>query len=415
MLDEGIEAVIVSVSNTPIHCVPYRNGKLLSDRHLQVRFFVPSQWILDGVFEEVHYCFAGVVQTRIGAKANRETLTCQTDTRSLEDFQLCARESSDPFPSHYLDFILQIPTSGTLSCVPGVSEVGDLPPSMSFSGSTYLAQHTALSDRQPLRGSCEVSYRIHAQFCRGQKLVQELSMPITLLADQQLVLKAPPLLDIAGCPRFNMWNIRKLSPTLSLDLFDAQAMQIRHHLGTQDKSISVPYTVRLRHVDSDADCLQSLRCTVEARWCTRRSFAITKLNNKNSSSQRIDQVFRSDRQTRVVYLPPLWPIEPPGDANQVNTYAAKTDIVLFVPDCVAGPTIQCGLLSRTYTLQLSFCFEACWNVPRYTIRRSMPVKVQMHDSGTEAPAELLLSGSTGFHAIESDATPPPFYAVSSAE
>lgn len=234
-------------------------------------------------------------------------------------------------------------------------------------------------------------------------------MPVSLPSGQQLVLKAPPLSDIAGSPKFNMRNIWKLPPTMLLNLFDAQSMRMRHDLKTQKRSISMPFTVKLCHVDPAADRLQSLRCTVEARWCRRRSFATTKLNNRNSSSEQIDQVFRSARQTRVVYLPPIWPIEAPNDADQAHTYAATTDIVIFVPDCVANPTIDCGLLSRTYSLELSFRFEASQSLPRYTISRTIPVKVQVHNLDTKTPAESLSSGLNDFDTIESDTAPPPSY------
>ena len=392
MLDATIEAVIIPAFSTPDRHVPYRNGKIPFGRQLQARVLVPSQWILDSTFEGIQYCFVGVLQTRIGSKANRETLICLTGTRSLEDFQPCTPGSSDPFPRHYLDFTLHISTSETVSCIPGAAEDDDLPPSTSFSGSMYVAQQTVLSDQHRVQGTCEVSYRIQARFCRGQKLVRELSMPITLLADQQLVLKAPPLSDIVGWPKFNMRNIWKSPPTLSLDLFDLKAMHIRHDLMTQHKSISTPLTMKLRYVGLVVDDFQSLRCTVEASWCRRRSFATTKLNNKNSPSQRIDRVFRSAHQTRVVNLPPLWPTEAPDDADQTHTYAATTDIVLFVPDWVASPTIQCGLFSKTYTLELSFCFEGGQSIPRYTISRSIPVKVQVHNLGAEALAKSLTSG-----------------------
>ena len=65
----------------------------------------------------------------------------------------------------------------------------------------------------------------------------------------------------------------------------------------------------------------------------------------------------------MVYLPPLWPTEAPDDADKGHNYAAVTEIVLFIADCVTSPTIQRGLLSTTYELELSFCFEAGQSMP----------------------------------------------------
>lgn len=406
MLDATIEAVVVPASKTVGNHVPHQDGKVPSGQHLHARFLVPSQWVLDGMFDEVHYCFAGVLRTRIGSMANTETLICLTDTESLGSFQPYASGSGDRVSRHYLDINLHIPASQTL---PGVAEVTDLPPSMSFADSTYLTQQTALSDRHRVEGICEVCYRIQAQFCRGHEVLRDLSMPIKLLSAQRIVLKTPPLSDIAASPKFNIKNIWKSSPTISIDLFDAQPVPMRHDLNTHHKSISMPFTVRLRHIDSATDLRHSLRCTLEAQWCWRRSFATTKLNNMNSSSHQIANVFRSTHQTRVVYLPPFWPTEAPDDIDQAHAYAATTDIVLFVPDCMAEPTIRCGLLSRTYTLELSFCIEGGHSMPHYTISRTIPVKVQVHNPGTETLLESLLSTVDDFNLIESDAGPPPSY------
>ena len=198
MLDAAIEAVIIPAADILDHSAPSRISKAPSGRRVQARFLVPSQWTFYDTFEEVYNCFAGVLETKIGAETNRETLICLTDTRSSESFRPCALGSSNPLSCHYLDVGLDIPSSGTLSCVLGASEVSDLPPPTSISGSTYIAQQTALSDRKLVRGNCEVSYRLQAQLCRGQKLIQELSIPVKFPADHQVMLKASPLSNIMG-------------------------------------------------------------------------------------------------------------------------------------------------------------------------------------------------------------------------
>jgi len=332
--------------------------------------FVPAYSVQRTSFDTVQICLRGCIRSSIGSKTVIEDLVSLTDVRTIEDFH-----QATPSDERLLNFTFDVPATSRVQNGKDLGHELSLPPSLSLTGSSYITNSTALSDRRLLSGACDVSYWLEANFLQGEELTQRVQHPIKLAFSATGVHLGSPsnALDVAKVvarPSLlqRCWS-KDSPPGLVFSVFKPHAESIVQAPNGRVESIAFPVSISLPHSShaTAAACLlqqQSLRCSIEARWEMGTRFTGPR---QNGAHQTITRIWTSSAAQCKLDLPPLCKLD-------AGVYAATSELVLSIPELIQGTSISTDLLSRAYLVDLTLKLEAD-RLPKYQAKIRIPVSV----------------------------------------
>lgn len=300
-----------------------------------------------------------------------------TDIKTINDFHANSNhDRTDSHKARHLEFFFYVPTA--VSSATGQRRA--IPLTTTVSGNTSVTNHTALNDRQVIKGNVEVSYWIEAQFRQGGRLVGHLHETVQLKYQHQRLCatlsNGSPLTIRAKHSLLSKIKVQKV-PELNVSMYEPD-LTLERKPGTEKCRITIPLAVTL---DGDSspplDARQSLKCGVEVKWEIHHRFTTaTTLSSSVVRPTAGEIIYKtttaSTHKANVLFRPlPHYELRP---ANN-NTYTAAAELDLDVPDSVTQPSTRWEHYSRTYSLNLSLSFSGIQGAPKYAVRSSVPVTV----------------------------------------
>jgi hypothetical protein len=356
----------------------------------------------------------------VGYKSALEDIITLTDIKTLDDFEpaVCVTgqaQADDSRRGRHADFYFQIPTTSNGTASDG-GKRRPLPLSTIVTGTTrsptaQYGQTTSASlngnESQLVRGECEVSYWIEAQFRRAGQQVGFLSEPvnITSLYPRLQVslggnsMKAKPDL-LARCK----YLLQKTAPDLSVTLYEPD-VKIERDAVTGKRHIVLPLAVSMdlptpataatataAPRSKTIDSRQSFKCSVEAKWEVITRFSALPAP-ANAERLRPGEMIRkttvaSTHKSTILFRPlPRYdesssPNLTVKSAHATPSYIATSQIDLAVPAAVSQPSLRWEHFSRTYSLDLTLNFHGLQGAPKYTIHSNIPLSITSY--GTKA-------------------------------
>ncbi|KIX98045.1 uncharacterized protein Z520_06124 [Fonsecaea multimorphosa CBS 102226] len=330
----------------------------------------------DGSFDTVRIRLQGAIHTRIGPQAAVEKIASTTIVKTNLDFKPAYSASRERTEEQYLDFVCPIPSSRR-----GAPD--EFVPSMTLSGTTYLTKVTALTNREQLEGSCQVVYTLEAEFLRSptKQVVRRISCPVDISS-------ALTSLDVEVTSGGYSDHVEQIAKSqLRLDRFRGSQSQpkVSVHMPkligcavndfstastgcrrlTVPVSVNVAFPSQIRRQAQELLEKDSLRCSVTARWLTKRTFT--------TGSSAVESTVHSDRASTQKFAMTLPPLYKPN--IETSKYTTSMELELLLPESISTPSVSTDLLKVSYTLDLSMRFEASGNDSLkgpYTANFSLP-------------------------------------------
>ncbi len=178
-------------------------------------------------------------------------------------------------------------------------------------------------------------------------------------------------------------------------------------VSTGCRRLRVPVTVHVTLPSNARRQTQSLleqdqlRCSVNARWFTRRTFTTGYSAVESTNPQRS----YVSTQNYAVTLPPLY-----KSSTESSKYSTMVEMDLLLPESISTPSVSTDLLNVSYTLDLTMKFESSANgsfKSPYSANLSLPVALRT------AQASSMISRRSfdpllGFVEEHSLFAPPPY-------
>jgi hypothetical protein len=366
----------------------------------------------DGSFDTVRIRLQGAIRTKIGSRVAVEKIPATSVTKTNFDFKPVYSATRQPTEEQYLDFVCAVPT-------PKNSTSDAFIPSTTLSGTTYLTKVTALTNRELLKGSCEVVYTLEADFLRSatRQVVRRISCPVdispSLTALEAKVIYSSPSDSVEEIAKPQLRSLNRFRGTQSQPGVSVEVPKLLGYLisdfstvSTGCRRLTIPVTVNVTLPEGSRRQAQSLlekeqlSWSVKAQWFSRRTFT--------TGSSAVESTVHSDRvssQQYAVVLPPLY------KSNQESSkYTATVEMDLLVPESISTPSVSTDLLNIGYTLDLSMKLEANGNgffKSPYTASFSSPVALhaaQPHSMISSRTIDPVL----GLFEEQSLFAPPPY-------
>ena len=337
----------------------------------------------DGSFDTIRIRLQGAIRTKIGSQVAVEKIPSTTVSKTNLDFKPVYSATRQKTEEQYLDFVCAVPTPN------GASEAV---PSMTLSGSTYLTKVTALTNRELLEGSCEVVYALEAEFLQSEtnQLVRRISTPVDISSgltplDVEVTGRSDRIEESAKpqarpLSRF-LGSQSQLGLSVELPKMLGYVVSDTSTVSTGCRRLTVPVTVQVtlpsnaRRQTRSSFGQDQLRCSVKARWFTRRTFT--------TGYSAVESTVHSDRvstQNYAVTLPPLY-----KSSTKSSKYTTMVEMDLLLPESISTPSVSTDLLNVSYTLDLSMKFEASGNglfKSPYNANLSLPVTLRAAQPST---------------------------------
>jgi len=332
----------------------------------------------DGCFDTVRIRLQGAIRTKIGSTTAVERTPATTVTKTSLDFQPVYSASRQQTEEQYLDFVCSMPSpknGGSAAFVP----------SMKLEGTTYLTRVTALTNRELLQGTCEVTYSLEADFLKSgtNEVVRRISCPVDISSSlTPLDVEVTSSNVSTGVHQVAKPQFRTMSrflgshpqPELSVEL-PKMLGSIVSDFSTGCRRLTVPVSVNIHLPSNGRRQAQAvlendhLRCSVKAQWYTKRTFT--------TGIAAVESTVHSDRlstQRYNVTLPPLY-----KSSSESSTYTTMVELDLLLPESTSTPSFSTDLLKIGYTLDLAMKFEASGSEAlkgAYTTNFSLPVALR---------------------------------------
>ncbi|KIX01111.1 uncharacterized protein Z518_10177 [Rhinocladiella mackenziei CBS 650.93] len=362
---------------------------------LSGRLSVLDDSIKQRSFDTVQLCFRGVITSSVGYKTGLEDIITLTDIKTPSDFRPCSSTSqNDSQKGRHADFYFELPTHASTKD----GTLRSLPLSATISVNTSPAPNTAMNDRPVIRGECEVSYWVEAQFRLAGKQVGILSrhvqIPSLYPCLRASISRGHPLTMHAKPDFLTRCKFQK-NPDLSITLHEPE-MIMEWRTTTGKRHVSLPLAIAMDMQQQTSDCnsidpRQSFQCSVEAKWEVNSRFSNVPVHSNTERLKCSDVVYKTtlaSSQKANVLFRPLPHYDGSRDSRNQNannrtssiSYTATSQVDLSVPNAVSQPSLYWGLLSRTYTLDLSLHFHGVQGAPNYNLHRKIPLSVFTYGS-----------------------------------
>lgn len=355
-------------------------------RGWSVHSVVPGQWLTQDV--------SGLILSTVGDRSALEEIITLTDIKTLSDFRATpASTPDDSEKAQHADFYFELPSN--VSAAEG--KLRYLPISSHMTGTTRAAaQDAALSDNRAIRGDCDVSYWIEAQFRLAGQQVGFLSEHVKISSlYPRLRASLPRGLPLTMSAKPDLLARIKLQkrPDMTVTLYEPD-MAIERDPQTGKRQIVLPLAVAME-MQSPAsgtrsiDSRQSFKCSVEAKWEVNSRFSTARAppnGGRTKPDETIHKVSSASTQKSTILFRPL-PVyddatgpKVKNAASQQTSYVATSQLDLAVPDAVSQPSLRWEHLSRSYALNLSLNFHGIQGAPKYSLHSNIPLWVSAYGS-----------------------------------
>lgn len=404
---------------------PHHNLPQLTSR-LTGRLSVLEDSIRQQAFDTVQLCFRGMIASSVGGRTTVEDIITLTDIKTIDDFQ-----PSEPTPTtnpqqnaHHAPFYFEIPTTVSSSSSTN-NKLCALPLTGRVSGTTKLPSNGSLNDTRTIRGECDISYWIEAQFRQAGRQVGFISEPVRInpslytprlhasLADQPVTLAAKPDL-LSRCKK-----IHRTPASLSVTLYEPD-MAISTDPSTGKRTVTLPLAISMDLAAAKGgvgmvDARQSIKCTADVKWQVHTRFSSAPgcaAGRRRSVSETVQKSTTASTHKSTVLFRPL-PLYDDKTTHQ-KSYVATSQLDLAVPEAVSQPSLHWSYLSRTYMLDMTLNFHGLQGAPKYNLHSSIPLVVTAV-GGSAADTQDILKDDIMVSIAEADGTddeldrnPPPF-------
>jgi hypothetical protein len=359
----ALEFLGTALPGTAVEGSPFGTTKL----HCRIRVFgIPDR---KSPFDEVNIQLQGVVQTQIGAKADSQAFVDITERRRWSDFESSLTFKRDSFWQGFVDISLTLPPKST-----DLSH-NLLLPCARISGSTYVTQSTVLSDQHRVQGSCEILYKLSADFTKNNMLIKQqishldirsFSNGLKLEArtpSQAVPIEVPALLSPLSLHRISSLLSSKCKSTLpSLWLRIPNKLAIvsatdgvtkqKYHRVTLPLTLSLQGPPNLPATSTNDEILRNgLSANIIAKWRCRRVFSTTPTTYgttaiSTASAPVINQETALTQRTTLSFPPFLCP----HPSSTFSTFPAPPPPPSYAspPEYTVSPTTSSSFqLSRT--------------------------------------------------------------------
>ncbi|KIV96558.1 hypothetical protein PV10_00407 [Exophiala mesophila] len=332
-------------------------------------------------FDTVRLSFRGVIASCIGKKSMLEDVITLTDIKTINDFRTNSNHDQTDAPkARHLEFFFHVPT--TITSASGQRRV--IPLTTTVSGNTNVTNHTALNDRQLIKGNVEVSYWIEAQFRQAGREVGHLHETVQLRYQHRRLCASltngSPLTMRAKHGLFSRYKLQK-APALNVSIDEADIVLERGPDAGQCR-ITIPLAVTMEgDLAPSLDARQSLKCGVEAKWEIHNRFSTATRRPLGGVRPTAGEIIyktttASTHKADILFRPlPRYESRSPSANTNTNSYAAAAQLDIDVPDSITQPSTRWEHYSRTYSLDLSLSFNGIQGAPRYTVRSSVPITI----------------------------------------
>lgn len=244
-------------------------------------------------------------------------------------------------------------------------------PSTTFEGSTYVTHHTALNDRHLVRGTCEAHTWASVDLIKDGKVIFQVQQAVQLNCLPKRVamstskevgnkIVAPCLPVRSGLlPKFTSATTARGDVCLPQEELYLTPTQTASGNSTYN-SVEVPLQASFSRLSAATINVMSqtegVRCEVDTKWITKRSFKITEANRGMPVVCEVKQQLVSTQGSEVRF-PPL--AFPDGNPNTNYTGAMSTlgTLHLVLPASATCPSVHTSLLDVQYSLELNFTFR----------------------------------------------------------
>ncbi|EXJ89768.1 hypothetical protein A1O3_02835 [Capronia epimyces CBS 606.96] len=387
------EGEAIPSSPQQIHGQGHQHHQHHGSSRLNGRLSVLDASVEQAAFDTVQLRFRGIILSSVGFNSAIEDIITLTDVKALSDFRPTTSSSNssrtDSEKARHVDFYFQLPTN--VSATDGTSR--SLPLSTTIRGVTSASPRGGLNDYQVIRGDCEVSYWVEAQFRQAGREVGFLCehvkisslyprLRVSLAKSLPLTMRAKPDL-LARC------RLQK-SPALDVALYEPDII-IEHDATSGQRQITLPIavTMDIQPPASGADSLdarQSFKCSVEAKWEVHTRFSTVAIStaDRMPPGDTIYKMNTAPTQKHIILFRPLPlyddQVSPGEKFRRLNSYVATSQLDLSVPDALSQPSLRWKHLTRTYMLQLSLHFHGLRGTPRYSLCKQIPLSVSADES-----------------------------------
>ncbi|KIW31830.1 uncharacterized protein PV07_03423 [Cladophialophora immunda] len=360
---------------------------------LDCRLGVLEQSVRQRAFDCVHLYFKGTIKSSIDSRTATEDIISLADIKLLPDFvpRLSESHPVSNIDAFHAEFHFDVPT--VIATASGVYR--PLPLSTIVTGSASVTQTSALTDHRILRGKCQVSYWVEAQFHSGGRRIGGVREAVQISAPYPALRAYLPVrspVTVQATPNVLTRYMFQKSPDLSVTLYGFD-MLIARHEGT-DKPQSALLTAALEMKGSPCaesgtfDSRQSFQCAVEAKWAVGTRFSIVSTAGNARRLKVGESIYikttLSTQSTSPVFRP-LLPEKGDHTWTEPSFPVAAAQLILSVPRAISQPSYHFDHLSRAYYLDLSFSFLNIPGVPRHHAHINIPITVVSWSAHTDAP------------------------------
>ena len=347
-MDVSIEVLGVSDGEVPSYDEydTYPTGQRL---HCRVVFAKGSS--VRQCFDNVLVTLQGELHSKIGTKAAVEKLLslCQVRQRSHFEQGFSLKEASAP--SIHTEVTFDLP---------------EIIPSLNLAGTTSVTRSSTLADRHYISGQCSVRYWLQAEFRSKNLLIRRLTCPVDfskLMKPAHMTVLASSRASLSRRPV--RVQRRGFSFRRELHLLSAMTLEVPHELGVvastpktsgaAHQRLSIPLTFSVPQISGSSIVLSEgiQNVSIQANWHTTKSFGTSRLVAGDYNTGSVIRKGTVVRQRRDVSFPPFFE----DKTIDQSLYSSTTCMDLILPETISDSSINLGLVSIAYELELEAAFD----------------------------------------------------------
>ena len=338
-----------------------------------------------------------------------------------------------------VDFSFDIPYTRTVSSHPLTSSQS-LPSSTLVEASKYMTNHTALSDRQSVQGTCDVSYQVEARFLLQGSTVLQTRCPVSFLslADPQASLG--PQIPAQGYKSVARTAIlrrpwRRGKGDLSVSVLEPEPVMWRSE--AQQACHPINLCAKLLLHQSAKVAFGSIGCFVKARWEAVTKFSVkAEIDNpavvrSSDSHLLMSKTVVLETQDVNLLFPPWYQVAAEGESQTFSTSfcdvavddfgfleaagsgdthsTTMTTFTLVSPQLSMGPPFATTLMAMKYVVDITLSIKDPHGSGR-TLSSEFRIPLQLSSSETRSTGLKVEScAPQGFGHHETEVLDPPQY------
>lgn len=247
-------------------------------------------------------------------------------------------------------------------------------PTASLEGSSYVIQHTALSDRRLTHGVCETHSWVNVDLVRDGAVIHQSQHLVKLdCKPQRLSITSSgggKHNDVTVCRPSqsglrSRWTSSRPSTQVEVRLPHEEPLRLdsvkRAQSSETHDTVEIPLEAAFSHLPASAIEAMSqsagVRCDIETKWCTKRSFNTSPLSSNKTTARdqpEIKQQLVSTQSSEITFPPLLHLSDDSDDGEKASTIGM---LHLVLPASASLPSLHTDLLKVKYELELRYTFR----------------------------------------------------------